>query len=542
MQMNQAKNLLKHVVLTSGCLALPVWAAGAPDAGAIQNQIEQTLRQPAPAQQAPVKSISVDTSSPADLRVVVSGFDFVGNTLIASDVLAKATSEYLDRPLTLTQLRQAGQLVVQLYKEAGWMVNAFLPAQEIDKGRVRIQVVEARLGKVTYSGATSRVKTEQLDALVRAQLQAGEPIRQDRLERALLLLNDMPGLSSSASFSQGEQAGQTDLVIDLADKPQLVGQAGLDNMGTSLTGLGRMTANLSVNSPWQRGDLLSLSALKTEGSHYGRVAYALPLGHDGLRVGAHASDMAYNAMSGTQRFKGNASTLGLDGTYPLLRSQQKNVTVNALLDRKSFDNTNSLDSARDSDYGIRVGQIGVIANVLDTWAGGGANNAALMLTSGRVTPTPQATDPSTVGQFTKWQLSLSRVQTVTASLSATFATQVQRANKSLDGSEKLYLGGAYGVRAYPGSEGSASEGETFMLELNQKLNAAVTVGAFYDYGHGRNPSAASFTMKGYGASVAWLPTAGLQLKAIAARRLGDAPDVTPTFSANRLWLSAQYSF
>ena len=81
-----------------------------------------------------------------------------------------------------------------------------------------------------------------------------------------------------------------------------------------------------------------------------------------------------------------------------------------------------------------------------------------------------------------------------------------------------------------------------MLELNQKLNATVTAGAFYDYGHGRNLSAASFTMKGYGASVGWLPTAGLQLKAIAARRLGDAPDATSTFSANRLWLSAQYSF
>lgn len=540
--MKRVETILKHLGPACFCMALPAWAAGAPDAGAIQNQIEQTLRAPAAVLQAPIKPGRVDASSGSDLQVTVSGFDFVGNHLITSEALAMATREYVGRPLTLAQLREASQVVVQLYKEAGWMVNAFLPAQEINQGRVQLHVVEARLGKVTWAGATKRVQPEMLDTLVRAQLQTGEAIRQDQLERALMLLSDMPGLSSSASFSQGEQAGQTDLVIDVGDKPQVVGQMGLDNMGSHLTGLARLTANLNVNSPLQRGDLLSLSALKTEGSHYTRVAYTLPMGNDGWRVGAHASEMGYDAMSGTQSFKGNAATLGLDASYPLLRSQQKNVNIVGLLDKKSFDNTNSVSNSQDNNYEIRVGQIGVTANALDTWTGGGANNATLMLTTGQVTPTPRATDASTTGQFTKWLLILSRMQTVTADVNATVTAQVQRANQSLDGSEKLYLGGAYGVRAYPSSEGSTSEGETLMTELNHKVNATTTASAFYDYGHARNSAAASFTMKGYGASVGWLPTAGVQLKAIAARRLGETPDSTSTYSRSRLWLSAQYSF
>ena len=540
--MNQALNLLKNLGLMYCCVALPAWAVGAPDAGTIQNQIEQTLRPPAAPPVSPLKPAHVDSSPASGVMVTVTGFDFVGNTLIPTDVLAGATQQYLDRPLTLAQLREAGDVVQQLYKDAGWMVQVHLPPQEIDRGRVKISVVEARLGKIIWVGKAERVKAEVLDALVRAQLRVGEPVRQDRLERALLLLNDLPGVSSSASFSQGEKAGQTDLVIEVADKSMYSGSMGLDNMGSSVTGTSRATANLNINSPFALGDLISISALYTEGSHYGRLGYGLPIGNDGWRAGAHVTEMGYSAVSGAQSFKGNANTLGLDWSYPLLRSQQQNLTFNGSWDKKKFRNINALDGG--SDFGIQVGLAGLTANVLDAWAGGGANNAALTLTSGQVKANTQLSDPSTAGQFTKWLLSLSRVQTVTSNLSATVSGQVQRANKNLDSSEKLYLGGAYGVRAYPNSEGGVSDGQTLTAEFNYKLDAALTTGVFYDYGHGDNPAvpALSSTMKGPGLSVTWQPVPSMLFKAIAAHRVGDVQNTTSIYSANRFWLSAQYFF
>ena len=540
--MNQAVNILKTLGLMYCCIALPARAVGAPDAGAIQNQMEQTLRPPAISPVSPLKPAHIDLSTVSDVKVTVTGFDFVGNALIPSDVLAGATQQYLDRPLTLAQLREVGDVVQQLYKDADWMVQVQLPAQEIDQGRVRINIVEARLGKIIWVGKAKHVKAEIMDALVRAQLRVGEPVRQDRLERALLLLNDLPGFGGSASFSQGEKPGQTDLVIEVADKPMYTGSMGLDNMGSSVTGASRVTANLNINSPFDLGDLISISALYTKGSYYGRLAYGLPVGNDGWRVGMHLSDMGYNAVAGAQAFRGSADTLGLDWSYPVLRSQQENLAINGSWDKKSFRNINDLDGG--SDFAIDVGQLGVTANMFDAVAGGGANSAAMMLTSGQVNAHTQLADPSTSGQFTKWLLSLSRVQVVTSNLSATVSGQVQRANKNLDSSEKLYLGGAYGVRAYPNSEGGVSAGQTFATEFNYKVDAALTTGVFYDYGHGSNPAvvAWSSTMKGPGVSVTWQPVANMQFKAIAAHRLGDVQNTTSIYSSNRFWVSAQYFF
>ena len=60
--------------------------------------------------------------------------------------------------------------------------------------------------------------------------------------------------------------------------------------------------------------------------------------------------------------------------------------------------------------------------------------------------------------------------------------QAQAASRTLDGYNRLSLGGAYGVRAYTGADGVGDQGVNGSLELNRHFPGSQMVGVFYDAG------------------------------------------------------------
>jgi hemolysin activation/secretion protein len=267
--------------------------------------------------------------------------------------------------------------------------------------------------------------------------------------------------------------------------------------------------------------------------------------------------------------KGTADTTGFNFSYPWVRSQFQNINLAFNYDAKKFDNVNS--SGPQSNYKVNVSTASLNFSNLDQWAGGGSNNASVGITAGRVNldgsanQNTDATGASTQGGYQKLTLGASRVQTLVADLSFYVGANLQTASKNLDSSEKIYLGGAGGVRAYPTSEGGGTAGRTLTTELRQKINGSTTLTGFYDYGHakafndnnkvdgsGLNSGIApnTYALKGYGVSAAWQPEKNIDLKATLARRVGTSPiasastgmDGDGTKKMNRVWVSASITF
>ena len=145
------------------------------------------------------------------------------------------------------------------------------------------------------------------------------PLHAKKIDRALLLMDDLPGIQVSGNLIEGSNDGETDLGITVIDEDLVTGNVSTDNQGSSLTGINRISSNLSINSPSRIGDALKINVLKTDGVEYERVGYSLPAGFNGWRVGAHASTLKYKVIS--QKFEslnpyGTAVTTGLDVTYP----------------------------------------------------------------------------------------------------------------------------------------------------------------------------------------------------------------------------------
>lgn len=535
------------------------------DAGALQRQTEQGLKkQTLP--QAPKRQDAAPNAQtkPGAVTVTVIAFQFAGNTLLTNDQLAQAVASFVNRPLSFDALQEAAQAVSNAYRDAGWVVRVYLPKQEIGQGVVSIQITEAKMGDVNVlSQPKDRVAATRLVATVMAAQPKGQALNANNIDRALLLLDDLPGVAVTGSLVQGQRDGETDLALTVTDDGLISGNASLDNNGSRSTGADRVSVNFSINSPSGFGDQLSTNLLKTQGSQYGRMAYGLPVGYGGLRMGLHRSYLSYSLVGDFEALaaKGSATASGLDLSYPLLRSQMQNITLNLSYDHKRF--LNIANAVTSSDYGLNVANLSLNASQYDSLGGGGANSLTLSASSGKVNldnSPNQAIDaagPQTAGNFRKANLSLSRQQAVTADLSLYLAASAQSANKNLDSSEKIYLGGVSGVRAYPTSEGGGSLGQTLTVELRQRVAQYWTVTGFYDQGHIKvnhttyaDTGINDYTLKGRGLSLAWQGLNGVDLKATLARRLGNNPapnaitgmDGDGTLKRNRIWLNANVTF
>lgn len=549
------------LALCSLVIPLTAQAQTPADAGQLLQQIERERGTALPQKTAPeITPAPQPMKAVAGVTVTVTAFRFAGNTLLSSSQLAPVVAEYLNRPVSFAELQQAAAAVAAAYRKAGWIVRAYLPQQDIQNGTITIQIVEAVFGGARLEGNPPlRLKLEHVLATVEAAQPKGAPLNAEKLDRALLLLDDLPGVTVSGSLRKGKGEHETDLILKTTDELLANGEVGADNTGARSTGRGRITGNLYLNSPLGIGDLATVNLIRSHGSDYGRLAYSIPAGSDGWRIGVSGSSLNYNLVADDFRgldAYGNSSTVGLDASYPIIRSRLKNLYLGLNYDRKRFNN--EANHAITTDYDIDAFSASLNGNLFDNLGGGGANNAGLTLTRGDVSlgRLDLAENASLDGHFTKLRYYLSRQQVITNSISAFAALSGQAASTNLDSAEKFYLGGAYGVRAYPANEGGGADGQLVNLELRGRLPHNFKLTGFYDLGHirinhdntaGANPN--SYTLKGAGLALGWQAQFGLNLKAIWARRIGDNPnpaangnDQDGSLTKNRVWLTTTLPF
>jgi len=538
-----------------------------PNAGTLQRDAEQGFKLIPTPKLAPLEAPmqKATSSQTGELTVLVKGFKYSGNTLISDADLNRALSSYINQSLTFEELKNLTQELVLVYKKEGWMVRAYLPKQEIDAGIVEIQIIEAVFGQARLDAAESkRIKDTVLLEMVASMNPKGEAIRIRQIDRALLLLNDLPGVSVSGSLVAGQSTGETDLSLQVVDTQFLNASVTFDNAGAISTGASRVLLSANLNSPANYGDLLTANVLKTQGSNYGRISYLFPVNGDGLRAGLHSSALNYQLIGNFSALQasGTAFTTGLDLTYPIIRSQKYNLNWSNAWDHKWF--SNQANANLTSQYEIYVLTSFLNGNEVDEIWRGGSYSYSLGITKGVVnlTDSPNqmadAQGAQVGNNYTKFNFTVGRQQSLNENLNLILSFNSQKSNNNLDSSEKIYLGGVSGVRAYPSNEGGGSEGQTFSAELRHRFDNAWQIAAFYDYGRAKiyqnnldinaMPLTAMNTvaLKGVGLSLGWQDVNGLDLKLTLAKRILSNPlanvntgaDSDGTLRINRVWLSA----
>lgn len=548
-------------LLAVGLVGFPALAQPVvPDAGALRQQLEQrrepSLPAPERSQRVLNPAAATDKNAPT---VNVRAFRFQGNALLSDAQLQAVVQPFIGRPLSFEELQSVADVVGAAYRSSGRLAQVSLPAQDITEGEVLMVVLEARFGGMRFDAELSqRVQPALIEALFARAQRQGEPVDMAALDRALLLADDLPGVSVAGTLAPGEGEGQTALALRSTDELPVFGEVALDNMGARSTGAQRLQFNLTLNSPTGRAELVSLHLMQTDGSTYGRLALSAPIGASGLRAGANVSQMRYTIVNGPTdgnalTIRGSSGSAGVDMSYPWVRSRSQNVYLSAALDHKTFRNS---DTELRSDYASNSLTLGVSGNRFDGLGGGGANSASLQWRIGRLQSMRAHTQSDSIERgFHKLSYALTRQQTLAPGHSLLLSLSGQHATQALDSSEKFYIGGAQSVRAYPVSELGGERGQALSAEWRWRLDSSWVLSVFADVGRvttlPMTPSdqTVSYALRGTGLSVAWQGPMGLSTRLTWAHRIGENPKPTAagtdgdgTLRKNRWWVSTALPF
>jgi len=189
-----------------------------------------------------------------------------------------------------------------------------------------------------------------------------------------------------------------------------------------------------------------------------------------------------------------------------------------------------------SDKSVTAINLGIKGDRVDGYQGGGVIYYGVSLTLGdldlsgnQANLTLDKFSARTNGSYNKIEWNIARLQQLNSRTNLWLSASGQFANKNIDSSETISLGGAYGVRAYPSLEASGDEGYIITAEVRYKLNDDWSLKGFYDLGDITQKateieSSESFSLKGYGASIDWNnPKHMVTANFTVAHRIGDNP-------------------
>ncbi|MBD2328630.1 ShlB/FhaC/HecB family hemolysin secretion/activation protein [Alkalinema sp. FACHB-956] len=231
---------------------------------------------PPPSELLPPLPASGETFPSGPRTIVVKQFKVTGSTVFSQSEFDRVVAEFVDRPITLTELFQARSAITNFYIQKGYITSgAYIPPQTFNDGVVEIRVLEGSLQAINVTG-TQRLNRGYVRSRIGIATQ--RPLQRERLLDALRLLQLDPRIQNlSAELSAGDRPGQSILDLRVVEAKTFDASLTLDNGRSPSVGTEQRKIQLREANLLGLGDSLSLSYTNTTGSNSFDVGYTLPV-------------------------------------------------------------------------------------------------------------------------------------------------------------------------------------------------------------------------------------------------------------------------
>lgn len=468
------------------CLAASVHAQ---TGGAQPGRVERDA-QPLPE---PVRRDSVRIDTPRfaeqvpagaqDVRFLLGEVHVSGNTVLPTQLLSSAWMPLVGKPITLAEAFGIAAAISARYREAGFILSqAIIPPQDIRTvgvGVLYIQVVEGFVDKVSFTG----IEPGKLQAYM-APVQRERPMRLATLERSLLLIGELAGVSAQANLRASATPNASDLEI-VASHKRTEFSLSAHNRSTPSQGDLRYEASAEVRGVIGDFDRHSLRWVTAGDKRLNLLAYSadLPLGSRGLKlqlgVSASRSEPETELAFSNIDTRSNNYSLGL--AYPVLRGRQSNLSLRGGLN--GYNNSADVAGSRVSEDRVRALRLGITGDYADGF--GGISLLDLEWSKGLSgLGAAKEGEPGVDAnqQFSKLAAYVARLQSLGGNWSVLLAFTAQHSSDRLPTAEQLGLGGDTFLRAFDPSEVIGEKGSAGKLELRYDLGGARFAATLYVYG------------------------------------------------------------
>jgi hemolysin activation/secretion protein len=219
-----------------------------------------------------------------ELTFTLRDITITGTTVYSAESLRPLYEALIGHEVKLADIIAVADAIEAKYREAGYILTrAFVPPQRVGNGVFTLSVVEGFVKALDVEGgneaAQSQVKTYLQPVL------AAHPLDIHTMERALLLANDIPGITASGLLRPSpDTPGASDLVVTLTQST-MSGGFGIDNRGSKFAGPWTIRGDVAINGLITGNDQLLASLSSTVPSSIekrtGQLRYSHPLGSSG---------------------------------------------------------------------------------------------------------------------------------------------------------------------------------------------------------------------------------------------------------------------
>ncbi len=151
------------------------------------------------------------------VRFVLKAVQVDGMTVYPADEIRSVYAGLLGTEITLARVYELADALTRKYRNDGFVLSqVVVPQQAIRAGAVRLQAIEGYIANVRIEGEVLGPRAD-LDAYT-DRIRASRPLRAADLERYLLLVNELAGVTARATLSPATEPGASDLTIDLSQR------------------------------------------------------------------------------------------------------------------------------------------------------------------------------------------------------------------------------------------------------------------------------------------------------------------------------------
>ncbi|HHF7319210.1 TPA: heme/hemopexin-binding protein HxuB [Haemophilus influenzae] len=499
-------------VLSNSVMAL------VPNAGSLNRELEQRQIQP---EAKPSGELFNQTANSPYTAQYKQGLKFPltqvqildrNNQEVVTDELAHILKNYVGKEVSLSDLSNLANEISEFYRNNNYLVaKAILPPQEIEQGTVKILLLKGNVGEIRLQNH-SALSNKFVSRLSNTTVNASEFILKDELEKFALTINDVPGVNAGLQLSAGKKVGEANLLIKINDAKRFSGYVSVDNQGNKYTGRYRLAAGTKVNNLTGWGDELKLDLLSSNQANLknARIDYSSLIDGYSTRFGVTANYLHYKLGGNFKSLQsqGHSHNLGAYLLHPTIR------TPNFRLSTKvSFNHQNLTDEQQAVTVKQKRKINSLTAGIDGSWnlIKDGTTYFSLSTLFGNLANQTNekqhnvAEDFQPKSHFTVYNYRLSHEQILPKSFAFNIGINGQFADKNLESSQKMLLGGLSGVRGHQAGAASVDEGHLIQTEFKHYLpvfsQSVLVSSLFYDYGLGKYYKKGQFLAQGVKNSV-----------------------------------------
>lgn len=433
-----------------------------------------------------------------DVSFVLTAVAVGGGTLYDDETLRAAYADDLGGEVTLTRIYEIAAEIQALYREDGYVfTRVVVPAQEIDGGGVALEIIEARIENVAVEEPDGPVgPVRALAERMLAPLVGMTNPTDAALERALLNINDIPGIVRATAVPQASAAGSRgglDIFVNVS-RDEFDGAIFADTRQTPGIGRGFIGLTGAYNSYSDAGDTTRISiynsfayqgfsdpntgvedgALDFDERNTIVVDHRRNIGADGLVLSASGlysrtrpgDDLANIGIAGDQIL------LSAKARYPLI--QRRSLSLHGAIGVEFFESETDVSRGAFtiSDDRLRVVTLGADALRRDGLGYTTLNVAVrqgLDLLNATEDDSAERSRPDGLADFTLIKADLERLLVVNEDLSFVGRVSGQYSLDPLLASEEFAIGGLTYGRGFDPSEFTGDHGLGLSGELRYRL-------------------------------------------------------------------------